>query len=48
VIGAISIYEVVDYRWLRLGQEERNWFVILLSVGPAVALLVAMLVLYYA
>jgi hypothetical protein len=48
VIGAISIYEVVDYRWLRLGQEERNWFVILLSAGPAVALLVAVFASYYA
>jgi hypothetical protein len=44
-IGAITTYLELDTRWLRRGQQERAAWVILLSVGPAVALLLAVLFL---
>jgi hypothetical protein len=44
-IGAMLTYLEVDHRWLRRGQSERVAWEIVLSVGPAVALLVAVLVL---
>jgi len=47
-LGAIGVFEVVDIRWLRLGRSEDAWILILLLTGPAVALLVAVLVLNFA
>lgn len=38
-IGAMITYLEVDSRWLRHGQQERAAWAILLSVGPAVVLL---------
>jgi hypothetical protein len=42
-IGATLTCLEVDERWLRLGQQECAVWLILLSVGPAIALLVAVL-----
>jgi len=47
-MGAITVFDLLDSQWLRLSRPEEAGFVILLSGGPAVALLVAVLVLFYA
>ncbi|MEA2026221.1 MAG: hypothetical protein U9O18_05990 [Chloroflexota bacterium] len=46
--GASYGFDELDIRWLRLGRPDEAAWVIFLSVGPAVALLVAVLVLSYA
>jgi hypothetical protein len=45
MIGLYIAYDWVDVRWLRLGRSEDAGALILLITGPAVALLVAFLVL---
>ena len=47
VVGAMPVFDNLDIRWLRTGQPDIAWFAIFLAVGPAVVLLVAVLVLMY-
>ncbi len=47
VMAAIPAFDNLDIRWLRTGRPDEAWLAILLMVGPAVALLVAVLVFTY-
>lgn len=47
-LGASYAFDNLDILWLRLGRPDESAWVIFLSVGPAVALVVAVLVLSYA
>ncbi len=44
-VAAMFTFGYLDVRWLRTGRPDEAWFAILLVLGPAVALLVAVLVL---
>ena len=44
-IAAVIIYLALDSRWLRLGDQVNVAYVVFLSVGSAVPLLLAVLVL---